>query len=212
MNIIVVTSMIIPIMDNTIFSKKERIEQTIDTVLSIKNKIPNRYIIIIEGSRIDQTEFKNSFESLVNYIYFCDVSNLRKSQGEITLLYEYFNSDHFKSLEKDINSISKLSGRYYLNDNFNWDSYPEDKFIALFVEKSWSGKSVFETRYYRIPKHKITYFINKISLYRNHSYFLSGPDIEHCFSYFNIIEKSELYSPKILGISGRYTNGSPLNE
>lgn len=212
MNIIIVTSVIIPIMDNTIFSKKERITQTIDTLLSIKNKIPNNYIIIVEGSTIDQYEFKNIFESYSNYIYFCDVSNLRKTQGEITLLYQYFNSEHFKSFEKNINTISKLSGRYYLNDKFIWDEFPEDKFIALFVEKSWSGKSVFETRYYRIPKHKIKYFIDKIIHYRNHSYFLSGPDIEHCFSYFNIIDKSELYSPKILGISGRYTNGETLDE
>lgn len=93
-----------------------------------------------------------------------DVSHLTKSQGEARLLYRYLTSDHFKSLS-DIQTVSKISGRYYLNDMFTWESLPIHKFIIAFIPIVLMGKPLYNTRYYRIANKCIQYFIDGLRHY-----------------------------------------------
>jgi hypothetical protein len=191
-------------MDKTLFSCEERITQTIKTIQTVRNKIPNCYIVIAEGGRIDQSTI-DMFTSMVDCLYMTNISHLAKSPGEATLLYRYLTSIQFESLD-NIGTISKISGRYYLNDYFNWDSLPTDKTIISLVPVAWMGKPLYKTRYYRIPHKHLRHFVDGLCRYINSDEAAKAwPDIEHCFYQHNIIIHNNVYCPTILGVCGLIT-------
>lgn len=196
--------MLRPVRDYTVFSVNQRKEQTVHTISTVREKIPNSYIVMIEGGHMDQSE-ETTFTVLADHLFRTDVTQYPKSPGEGTLLYRYLTSDHFKSL-KDVESVSKLSGRYYLNDDFHWDSLPQDKSIIAFVPVAWSGKPVYNTRYYRIPSKHLSNFVEGLERYlKSREALVANPDIEHCFYSHNIIVHNEVYCPTPLGVCGLIT-------
>lgn len=211
MHVVLVTSMLRPINDRTIFSTSQRIEQTYNTIATIRQKIPNNYIVMIEGGDMNENE-QQEFSKLVDFLFRTDVKHLPKSPGEGTLLHRYLTSDHFKSLE-NVETVSKLSGRYYLNDDFHWDENHIDKFLIGLIPSTshlaWMKKSLYKTRYYRIPQKYIQYFIDGLTNYINSKEFASAwPDIEHCFYLFDIIKHDEVYSPEKIGVCGLITGSN----
>jgi hypothetical protein len=130
MNLIIVTSVINTINEplsytetRSVFTAEQRFEQTIKSIESIKKNIKNSFIVLVEGSQIDE-KYETILKNIVDHYY--NVSNnveIRKNidsssklRGEISLIISYLSSEFFdKSLFK---TISKLSGRYYLTDNF----------------------------------------------------------------------------------------------
>ena len=201
MHVVLITSMLRPVRDATVFSTEQRINQTLKTISTIRDKIPEAHIVMIEGGHIEPTE-KERFSKLVDHLFLTDVTGMTKSPGEGTLLYLYLISDHFKSL-KDVETVSKLSGRYYLNEYFNWNSLPLDKTTIGFISVAWMGQPLYKTRYYRIHKARINYFIEGLARYlKSRECALSWPDIEHCFYYHNLIKHDEVYSPDKIGVSG----------
>lgn len=204
MNVILVTSMLRPVNDMTLFSTNERIDQTFKTISTIREKIPNSYIVMIEGGQINNSE-EEQFIKLVDYLFKTDVRHLPKSPGEATLLHTYLSSEHFKSL-KNIESVSKLSGRYYLNDDFHWDIDHQDKFLIALIPIAWMNKPLYKTRYYRIPPRYVQYFIDGLSRYLKSKEFATAwPDIEHCFHLHDIIKHDEVYCPEKIGVCGLIT-------
>lgn len=138
------------------FSNEERLEQTLDTIKSIKTKVPDAVIIIVECSSITLTpEQRNILD--IN----CDMLVTYDSDPHVKDMYEkniaLGNWDIVKSyteiycflgvfklcLEKDyfsgIDRIHKMSGRYILNDEFDATGYEDPEF---------SGKIIISKRYY----------------------------------------------------------------
>lgn len=204
MHVVLMTSALRPVKDMTIFSTQERIKQTLKTIETIREKIPEDYIVMIEGGDMEDSE-KEQFIKLVDHLFMTNVMYLTKSPGEATLLHTYLTSEHFRSLE-NVETVSKLSGRYYLNDDFHWDKLQMDKFIIALIPVAWMGRPLYKTRYYRIPQKYIQYFIDGLTRYLESKEFaVSWPDIEHCFYYHNIIKHDEVYCPEKLGVCGLIT-------
>jgi len=159
--------------------------------------------VIIEGGHITEQE-KEKFYNLVDHLFVTDITHLTKSPGEATLLNRYLTSEYFKPYT--VKTLSKISGRYYLNDDFNWNMMPKDKFIIGFIPIAWMGRPLYNTRYYRIPRKYINYFIEGLARYiASKEFITSSPDIEHCFYQHNIIKHDEVYCPKRLGVCGLIT-------
>lgn len=204
MHVVIITSMLRPVRDHTVFSTNQRKEQTLHTISTVKEKIPECYIVMIEGGYMDDIE-ELQFTNLVDYLFRTDVTHYPKSPGEATLLHRYLISEHFKSLE-NVETISKLSGRYYLNENFYWDKLPLDKSIISLIPIAWMGKPLYKTRFYRIPQIHLTNFIEGLNRYLDSKEAkVAWPDIEHCFHLHNIIVHSEVYCPEPLGVCGLIT-------
>ena len=211
MHVVIVTSMLRPVRDHTVFATSTRIEQTEHTIKTAREKIQGCYIVMVDGGFMTDQE-KNLFGSLVDHLHHVDVTKLNKSPGEATILHTYLTSSHFQRLE-NVETVSKLSGRYYLNDNFNWDTLPMDKFIIAIIHVAWMGKPLYKTRYYRIPRDGIQYFIDGLKRYIDSWEFaVSWPDIEHCFHYHNIVKHDEVYCPDKLGVCGLITGSNELVE
>jgi hypothetical protein len=204
MHIVLMTSMLRPVRDHTVFSTNQRKEQTLHTIKTAREKIPGCFIVMVEGGYMEESE-EILFKGLVDYLFRTDVTQFPKSPGEATLLHRYLTSDHFKSLN-NVETVSKLSGRYYLNDNFNWNALPTDKSIIALIPVAWMGKPLYKTRYYRIPQKHLNNFILGLQRYLGSKECRDAwPDIEHCFHLHNIIVHDEVYAPEPLGVCGLIT-------
>lgn len=194
-NLVVVTSVINPY-DVSMYNSDERLEQLIHkTINSIKNKIPDSYIAVIEGSYLTDDQKKLLKQSNIDSLIYIDIKNHNKNSGELTLLLNFFKSEFFLDIKNkyNIKTINKISGRYWLNDKFNFEDYEENDCVILKKDgKTWAGGSgVCETRYYRFPITHIDYFVKNLEQIKKEGMYV---DIEHSFYKnkvlpFNFIKK-----------------------
>lgn len=107
----------------SVFSAQERIEQTYKTIETVREKVPGVYIILADNSRQNPQEY---FEDKVDkFLYLGDkkfarkaASSKSKSFGEAVLMINAL------PYAKEFDYIFKLSGRYFLNEEFDltkWD-------------------------------------------------------------------------------------------
>jgi hypothetical protein len=121
-----------------VFSPEQRLEQTIGTIHSIKSKIPDAKIVVMEccGTPITEEQIsiiKPHADAFVDYSRDADVQALYESDNwdvvkngtEIMcfgrLLISLRDTGIFKNMAVD--RIHKMSGRYILNDMFDPDMY-----------------------------------------------------------------------------------------
>ena len=113
---------------STCFTMQERLNQTLETIQSIKTRVPNVKLLICEGSSYVWDE---STDYDVFYANNQTIHN--KSLGEAYVLGKTLDSDFFKSLTSDptLVQIFKISGRYTLNNDFDLQKF-NGKINALF--------------------------------------------------------------------------------
>ena len=114
----------------SVYSREERFEQTKLSISSAREKIPGTRILLIECSPLTDSEKQYFVENVDYFINIYDTNNeplinrmftQSKAMGEGTmtivaiqyLLNNYIQFDH----------LFKMSGRYWLNDNFNFEKY-----------------------------------------------------------------------------------------
>lgn len=134
----------------SVFSRKDRFEQTKKTIQSIKEKLPNDKIIIVECSDLnnDEQSFLNSHCDYVlnlweNTELHNSIFGISKSLGEGTMTIEalkYIQNIEFKYLYK-------ISGRYWLNERFILDKIEHNVFKRI----NHSENNIF-TALYKIEK------------------------------------------------------------
>jgi thymidylate synthase len=146
----------------SVFTRKERFEQTKKTIKSIKDKIPNNKIIIVECTDFTKEE-KDYLEKECEYILnLWDKKELHdnifgrsKSLGEGTMTIEALK--YIEELKVDFDYLYKISGRYWLNDNFKINKDDNNVFKKINNEEN----NIF-TALYKIDKNiveKLLYFL-----------------------------------------------------
>jgi len=120
----------------SIYSREERFEDTKGTIESIKKYIPNNIIIIVECSKLRNYEneyFENNCDYIINLWenkeLHDNIFGISKSLGEGLMMIkalEYI-------IKKDIiyDNLYKISGRYKINNNFNYDNFNNNNCIFL---------------------------------------------------------------------------------
>ena len=190
------------------FSVEERFLQTIETVKSAKQKFPNSFCLLIEGSNLSDSH-KKEFEKYFDYILelgndptvISYVKMLNIGHGEQKLLEKGIDY-----LENNVlpyhttNYIFKLGARYILSNNFDINNYGKDKYN--FYEEFDNGKSleVYTTGLYSIPIDKLSEFKSILQNVHNHLS-INTDMIERYF--YNHIPKENVNVLKILGLEGR---------
>lgn len=182
MNLVLVTSCVHQYSGFSFYDSDTRLKQLVElTIDSVKKKIPNSYIVILEGSELSKQQseiLKNNCDQL----FLCNVKGLDKSSGELSLIYNFLNSLEFKKIYEKIDNLIKISGRYYLLENYNFDMY--GGCVIKNNKKEWSNEYASETRYYKVTKNKISEFINNLTnLIANGIH----RDIEHSFYFYNVV-------------------------
>lgn len=168
------------------FTPEIRLEQLRKTIDSIRKRIPNSYIVVTEGSTLTPDQNKEILEYDIDELILrsSDITTT-KSLGEIILIREYLDSDSHKNLlsRHEIKNFAKISGRYELTEKF---SFNDENIIIKVVDpsKTWSGKGVCETRFYKFPYHMIDSYKEKMDLIVRNGI---QTDIEHSFYEYNVI-------------------------
>lgn len=135
----------------SVYTPEERFAQTKKTIESIRKKIPNSKILMVECSDLDIEKYTylNSkcdyFINLINdKVDACH--SISKSLGEGTMTIAAF--EFIKNIEYE--QLFKLSGRYWLSDDFNYDNYNND-FIVV-KSNDISDIDNINTCFYKLPK------------------------------------------------------------
>jgi hypothetical protein len=118
----------------SVFSRKERFEQTKLTIQSIKAKIPNNKILLVECTDFNEEE-KLYFEKECDYILnlwnnkelHSTIFGISKALGEGTLTIQAIL--YIKENNICYNNLIKISGRYWLNDNFDYAIFNNQSII-----------------------------------------------------------------------------------
>jgi hypothetical protein len=206
-NIVLVTSIIntptIPLSYTnvrSVFTRTERFEQTKKTICSIKEKIPNCKIILVECTELNEHEtnyFKENCDYVINLI--ADIHAIKyiysaaKAAGEGIMTkkaLEFIITNNIK-----FDNFFKISGRYYINDEFNYEDYNNKNNIF----KKINPKSLV-TSLYKIHNNFITHLLDFIN--NNYDRMINAEGYESIFGDLNNHMDNSLVFIDTLGVSG----------
>lgn len=152
----IITSSLKPAMG--VFNDEERFNQTVSTLKSVREKLPEAIILFADVSVRQVSQFeKETLASLSNYYLdlseepntrFCAVNGL-KSHGENCLLLATLltirNDVRLSKMLSSVNRIFKFSARSQLEDTFNINDYNNTfgKFIFKKRMPTWTGEVKF---------------------------------------------------------------------
>ena len=114
----------------TVFSTKERLDQTIGTLLNISEKDPTATIYLIDSSKsyfveLDNLQLKNfhyvRLEQLNSIIANRVRTHTSKSHCECLMILEFLKN--YKKELRNYDFITKICARYILKENFSIDQF-----------------------------------------------------------------------------------------
>ncbi len=149
----------------SVYSHSERFEQTKKTIQTVKDKIPNCKILLVECSDLDDDHclyLKNNVDYFINLIGNSDdVNNIysrSKSLGEGTMTIraiEFILSNNIK-----FDNFFKLTGRYWLSKNFVYSHFENDQVIVHYINKDINNVA---TSLYKLNNPTLYLFYNFLS-------------------------------------------------
>lgn len=215
-NIVLITSKIIITNPNYIskYNSDVRFNQTIETIESIKKYIKDVYIILIDNSnfnnKIDYLDKLKLHSDMVinpfNNVELIKYTNMNSSIGE-TYQIIYF-LDILKELNIKFSQLFKISGRYLINDNFNYNLYKSNKIIFTNIPVYFYEKKFYRTSIYKISSTYINIYINAYKqIHKNikNNKLYKNWLIENIIPY--VIDNKYIKYEEIQGITMRYTGG-----
>jgi hypothetical protein len=207
-------------------STEERIEQTKETIKSIKTHAPDSKIVLLDAGEksvdidfgielIDYTQKQIIREPLDYYLKNnkdIEPDIIIKSMLEIIMFEDYLKTHSLNSYSR----IFKLSGRYKLNSNFNYSKHLEEKnnVLILFPHKSphfynfHISSSMFQymTRCWSFDSNLILDIIETYTKMKKDIIHISKTekqgDIEHLL--YRYLNKKIVKHIKIMGVEGQY--------
>jgi hypothetical protein len=116
------------------FTTEERFNQTLYTIESIRNLNDNTKILLVDCSDLDKDmeyTLKNKVDYYIQLYNNDEIRNIcmntkQKGYGEIMETKAAF--DFIKENNIEFNRLFKISGRYYLNENFSKENYSLETF------------------------------------------------------------------------------------
>ena len=149
----------------SVFTHEERFEQTVKTIQTIREKIPNSKIFIVECSPLNDeyNEYliKNS-DYFLNLYTNESIRNktcgISKSLGEgIMTMYaiEYIQNNNI-----NYDNFFKITGRYWLSDNFNYNNFYNNEIVIHYINNDINNTC---TSLYKLDKCNVVDFYNFLS-------------------------------------------------
>lgn len=189
----------------SIYTCQERFQQTKYTIKSIREKIPNAKIFIVECSEFNE-EQKQFFLENSDYVLnlFNNISirkNIHspsKSLCEGTMTFYALQFIIEQNIKFD--NLIKISGRYYLSEKFNYDNFNNNKIIIKYIDNNVDN--VF-TALYKLPYQYLLKF--KEFLINNNNNMLNCIGYEVLFAEFikQINQNNEnINNYQIIGLAG----------
>lgn len=217
-----------------IYDANERLEQLIKTCESIKQKTNCDIVVLDGGEKFLSTDEQNKLTRHINHFYSYYDSNLVKEMQQINVqdvvknVLEVFIFGSFFHSEiekiKNYSRVFKMSGRYNLTDDFDYEFHDKQKnHIVIrgpytsqftpqmtggvrlqYMSRLWSFDATLIDYISEVYKHMLK---NMIEIINNGGYI----DIEH--SLFKFLDPKIVVNPKIIGVVGNLApNGATVTE
>ena len=182
-NIVLITSKIIvsnspfsytPI--RSIYTKEQRFTQTIKTIESVRRYIPDSYIVLVDNSELNKIEKEiliNLTDNLINVVND-ETLNYNTNQNELKLFGEaaqqicFYNTFLKKINVKNICNFYKISGRYFINDTFNYNDFNNNLNIFKKNEKVLDRDYYF-TSFYKLEPNTLVKYFSELNNVMNNS-------------------------------------------
>lgn len=182
-----------------VFNQKQRLDQTIETISSIRKNVPDSYIILYDTSVTFSEENMNFLTPLVDELVLLQNNKMMmelssrhmKSSGECfaTFVVLSYLREKQQELLQNTNRIFKISGRYQVQDSFNIDEYQNTKGKYVFRKriKSWLNEEMqksrqvdhlFVTRFYSFCSTLVDDYLSILPRILDDTF--TGLDLEHC--------------------------------
>jgi hypothetical protein len=124
----------------SIYKPEERLAQTLETIASVRERIPNATICLTDCSQpgisvevkdqlVKHVDYFIDFSSDENVIWIHDniqVQDIVKNLTELTVVHSFFETAQEKGWFDNCERVFKVSGRYRLTDKFNIRDYEND--------------------------------------------------------------------------------------
>ena len=145
-NLFIVTSALEPRIG--LINKEDRFQQTIDTLINLRKKVPEALIIFSDGSPVEPDE--KSRKEISKYtnctMYWCNDDQIKefagsgkKSEAEILLLLKSISllkqNPELSKMMFSVKRIFKYSARSLLQDDFKISIYDNSKLFGKYVFK-----------------------------------------------------------------------------
>ncbi len=178
----------------TVFTPEQRAEQTIETIGSIRAKVPGAKIILVESGMREKLPL--DLEKYADqYIYVGNKKLVRlacdsqyKSLGEIMMLVYAI-----KRFKVTADFYFKISGRYYLADQFAINDWKQGLFLLQYIQEDYIC-----TRLYGFRAEALN--IWKYALLKSIPLALAGYAVENTLAKY--IPRNQVHRLERLGVMG----------
>ena len=209
-NLVIITSMIHGA-SPSVFPPEQRYRQLVSSINSVKERIPDHFIVVVEGgSKLNHSMVEKLTSHGVSLWHY-DVRGMPKAVGDAQLLYSFLRMPH--DFDR-FRTISKLSGRYLLTKDFNFNVDYNSTIAKIDV-----SRGVVETRYYRFPpaavsliKHSLLLMLLPHDGVRDHVKIDRDDTLDEVFFKTKAFEAFNAVSPKVLGVTGNSALDGKLRD
>lgn len=212
-NLVIITTAINSLTTTSCFTPEMRFLQVMRSILTVHEKIPNPYIVILDTGTMTLEQSK-SISHYIKEHYNMEASTLSKNTGEIMILFRYFTSEQFLKLLPSLSTISKLSGRYFLTERFDFKKHDLTKNLIKLNYNHNVGPMI-EGRYFRIPIDRFQYFIDhfKACIEKlTKENLLDKVSIELILFQYKVFELEHSVYSQHLGVGGNFACVGRYNE
>ena len=146
----------------SIYSHQQRFEQTLETIESVRNYMPDAHILLVECSPPSEWMdiLKSKVDQFINLEFHELVNNsLEKGLGEKTLLLTAFSN-----LTEEYSNVYKITGRYVLQNKIEWEPSELPTFCRT---NNYGIENGVHTFFYRIPNSKLSLFKEILESYES---------------------------------------------
>jgi len=207
-NLVLITSIIktpnIPLSytsTRSVFRHDERFNQTKKTIQTIRGKIPNSKILIVECSELDNEQdeyFKNNCDIFLNLYenetFRNNIYSASKALGEGTMTINAI--EYIKSNNIEYDNFFKITGRYWLSENFNYHNFINTDIIIHNINENETATTLYK--------------LNKMNINNFYEFLIQNMNLMHrCVGYeilfamfLNLPKENKVIHLNKIGVNG----------
>lgn len=209
MYIFVITSTLNPKIG--VLSPLARYHQTLNTIKSIRDKVKDSIILLLDSSPQPVEEYMiegikskvDQFITLSNHTHALDLGNAGlKSPAECYIMV--IAIDVIKNMAlTGIKRVFKITGRAELTDRFNIEDYDNEEMLGKYVFKtsvqSWMARQLrlVDTRLWSFDYNQLDE-VNQLVRDAYSDCMTSNWDLEHV--YYKLMDKEKLFEKDVIGL------------
>ena len=187
----------------SIYSHEERFEQTKKTIQSIKKKIPNSKIFIVECSELHDEQnnyLKKNSDYFLNLIdqkeKVQNIYSISKALGEGTMTIEAINYIQQNNIEYE--NLFKITGRYWLSEYFTYSNFENNDIMVHYIQNDINNAC---TSLYKLNKMNVVDFQNFLIHNKDFMYQCIGYEVLFA-KFLQLPKKNKVIHMNKIGING----------